>query len=133
MVGSGPISNDSEMDAAMARVEELFRTYPHILDAGPGNPQYDELRRLTDLVLEYDDEHYPIPDPPPHGAIEFWMDQLNLTVDDLVPCIGSQEAVAEVLAGRREVTPEMAQALYESLNIDVRDLLGQPASPAPNS
>ena len=49
---------------------------------------------------------------------------------DLIPCIGSRDAVAEVLAGQREVTPEMAQALYERLDIDVRDLLGQPTIPA---
>ena len=124
------INNDEELAAAMARVDELFKEYPEILEAGPGNPEYDELNALTDLVIAYEDIHYPIPDPPANSVIEFWMDHRSLTPDDLIPCIGSREEVAEVLAGQREITPEMAQALYKRLDIDVRDLLGQPTTPA---
>ena len=61
--------------------------------------------------------------PTPRGALEFWVDQLNLTLDDLAPCIGSRELAAAVLAGQQEVTPAMAQALYERLDIDLFDLL----------
>ena len=124
------INNDADLNAAIARVDELFKTHPNILEAGPGNPEYDELNTLSDLVIAYEDIHYPIPDPPPRGVIEFWMDQRNLAVEDLVPCIGSREAADEVLAGQREVTPEMAQALYEHLDIDVRDLVGQDSATA---
>ena len=124
------INNDADLNAAIARVDELFKTHPNILEAGPGNPEYDELNTLSDLVIAYEDIYYPIPDPPPRGVIEFWMDQRNLAVEDLVPCIGSREAADEVLAGQREVTPEMAQALYERLDIDVRDLVGQDSATA---
>lgn len=125
------INNDADLKAAIARVDELFRTYPSILDSEPGNPEYDELNALSDLVIAYEDIHYPIPDPPPRGAIEFWMDQRNLTVDDLIPSLGSREAVEALLAGQQEVTPEMAQALYKYLDIDVRDLVPQDsATPA---
>lgn len=118
-----PIMNDQDFQRAFVRLGEIF-------DAEPGTPEGDERAALADLVVAYDDEHYPITDPQPRGVIEFWMDQRNLTLDDLIPCIGSPEVVTEVLAGEREVTPEMAQALYERLNIDVRDLLGEPTTPA---
>ena len=123
MVDVQPIMNDQDFERAFVRLGEIF-------DAEPGTPEGDERDTLADLVAAYDDEHFPIPDPSPRSFIEFCMDQRNLTVDDLMPCIGRREAVAEVLAGEREVTPEMAQALYERLNIDVRDLLGQPTTPA---
>ena len=130
MVEFDSINNDAEMAAAMARVEELFRSNPNILDAGPGNLEYDELRALTDLVLEYDDIHYPIEPPTLAQTIEVRMEDAGITPEGLVPCIGSREAVDEVLAGQREVTSEMAEALYEHLNIDVRDLLGQDSATA---
>ena len=66
-------------------------------------------------------------DPSPVGAIEFRMDQANLTLDDLAPCIGSRELAAAVLAGQQEITPAMAQALYDRLDIDILDLLPQGA------
>ena len=124
------ITNDAEMYEAMARVDEIFKKWPDILEEGPGNPDYAELTFLTDLVLDYEDEHYPIEPPTPAQSIRVRLEDSGLTPNALIPCIGSRDAVAEVLAGQREVTPEMAQALYERLNIDVRDLLGQPTTPA---
>ena len=124
------INNDDDLNAAIARIDELFREFPNILDNEPGNPQYDELNLISDLVIAYEDIHYSIPDMSPGMAIKGRMENLEMHPQDLIPCIGSRDAVAEVLAGQREVTPEMAQALYERLNIDVRDLLGQPTIPA---
>ena len=126
------INNDADLAAAMARVDELFKAYPNILEEGTTNPKYDELNALSDLVIAYEDIHYPIPDMSPGMAVLGRMENLGMNPDDLVPCIGSREAVDEVLAGQREVTLEMAQALYERLDIDVRDLLGQPAPPTGN-
>ena len=126
------INNDADLATAMARVDELFKAFPDILEAGPGNPEYEELNALSDLVIAYEDIHYPIPDMPPGMAILGRIENLEMTPDDLIPCIGSREMVHEVLSGQQEVTVEMAQALYENLNIDVRHLLGQPTAPAAN-
>ena len=126
------INNDTDLATAMARVDELFKAFPDILEAGPGNPEYEELNALSDLVIAYEDIHYPIPDMPPGMAILGRIENLEMTPDDLIPCIGSREMVDEVLAGQREVTVEMAKALYEKLHIDVRHLLGQPTAPAAN-
>lgn len=119
-----PLETEEEFDRAAQRLWET-------VDAEPGTPEYAEHEILADLVAAYDDLHYPMKDPTPAAAIEFRMDQANLTQDDLAPIIGSRELAAAVLAGEQEVTPAMAQALYERLDIDVRDLLPQPAAANP--
>ena len=117
------INNDEDLAAAGARVDELFKANPDILTAGADNPEYSELNAIADLVFAYEDIHCPMDEPTPAARVQGSMDALGLTEDDLVSAIGSRELVDEVLAGRREVTPAMAAALYELLGIEVRDLL----------
>ena len=116
-----PLETEEEFDRAAQRLWET-------VGAEPGTPEYAEHKLLADLVAAYEDIHYPIAAPTPRGALEFWVDQWNLTLDDLAPCIGSRELAAAVLAGQQEVTPAMAQALYERLDIDIFDLLPQPVA-----
>ena len=118
-----PIETEEEFDRALARIWELF-------DSKPGTPERDELLALSAVAKAYDDLHYPIPLPTPLGALEFWVDQRNLTLDDLAPVIGSRELAAAILAGQQEITPQIADALHQKLNIDLRDLLPQPAPSA---
>ena len=126
------VNNDADLDAAVARVDELFKANPDILDAGPGNPEYEELNAIADLVFAYEDIHCPIPDPPPAAFIQYELERLGLTREALTSALGRPELVDAVLSRRQEVTPEMADALYELLDIDVRDLLPQPAASLPH-
>ncbi len=117
------VNNDDDLAAAVARVDELFKANPDILNAGPDHPEYQELNAIADLVFAYEDIHCPMDEPTPAGRVQGRMDALGLTEEDLVPVLGSRETVVAVLAGQQEVTPAMAAALYELLAIDVRDLL----------
>ena len=117
------INNDDDLDAALARVGPLLR-------AAEGTPESAELDALSKLIQEYEAIHYPMGDPTPAGRVQGRMDALGLTEEDLVPVLGSRETVDAVLAGRQEVTPAMVDALYELLDIDVRDLLPQAAGVA---
>ena len=110
------ILTEEEYRQAVSRIDQIFH-------AIPGTPEGAELESLWNLAAAYEGVHFPMKDPTPAAAIEFRMDQANLTLEDLAPCIGSRELAAAVLAGRAEVTPAMAQALYERLGIDVLDLL----------
>ena len=114
------ILTEEEYRQAVARIDQIFH-------AEPGTPEGDELVALWDLAEAYEAVHYPMKDPTPVAAIEFRMDQANLTLDDLAPCLGSRELAAAVLAGQQEITPAMAQALYDRLDIDILDLLPQGA------
>ena len=112
------ILTEEEYRQAVARIDQIFH-------AEPGTPEGDELVALWDLAEAYEAIHYPMKDPSPVAAIEFRMDQANLTLDDLAPCLGGRELAAAVLAGQQEITPAMAQALYDRLDIDILDLLPQ--------
>ena len=114
------ILTEEEYRQAVARIDQIFH-------AEPGTPEGEELLALWDLAEAYEAIHYPMQDPTPVAAIEFRMDQANLTLDDLAPCLGGRERAAAVLAGQQEITPAMAQALYERLDIDILDLLPQGA------
>ena len=111
-----PILTEAEYQRALARLYALF-------DSEPGTPQGGELAALADVVAAYEDRHYPIPDPPPGAFIEYELERLALTPEALIPALGNRETVDAVLTVRQEVTSAMAAALYELLDIDVRDLL----------
>ena len=120
-----PIRTDADLDAALARIEEIF-------DAAPGSPEDDELAILLDLVEFYEKKNYPISLPDPVSAIKFRMDQANLTPRDLIPFIGSRARVSEVLSGQRPITMAMARALHQHLGIPADVLLQEPGASLPD-
>lgn len=121
MVAVHPIRTEEDYEAALARVDDIF-------EAQPGTSEGDELDVLTDLIIVYEDKHYPIGPPSLLEAIEFCMEQRGLTRDDLVPLIGSRQKVAEVLSGRRDITMPMARALHKQLGIPAESLLQGPSA-----
>ena len=121
-----PIRADEDLDAALARIEEIF-------DADPDSPEDDELSVLLDLVEHYEERHHPMGFPDPISAIEFRMEQANLTPRDLAPFIGSRAKVSEVLSGKRAITMAMARALHQHLGIPADILLQEPGASLPDT
>ena len=109
------IRNDHDLDLAMARIEEL-------LDSPVGTPEGNELDALYALVRAYETETVDLGEPDPIAAIEYRLDQQGLTEADLVPVIGSLDAVSELLSGKRQITKRQAEALHELLLVPM-DLL----------
>ena len=110
------IRTEAENEAALARIEEL-------MDAAVGTPEGEELDLLSLLVWNYEQEHYPIGSPTPLEAIEFFMDQNNLTNADMVKYLGSPSKVSEVLSGKRALSKTMIRKLAEGLGIPAEILL----------
>ncbi len=117
-----PIRNDADLDAALARFDEIFH-------ADPGTPEDDERKVLAVLIHAYEQEHYPLSQDDPIEVLRAHMDRLDLRPKDLIPYLGSQPRVSEVLAGKRRLTVEMITALSRGLRIPAEDLL--PAEPRP--
>ena len=108
---------DDKDAAAMTRIDELW-------EAELGTPEGDELDALMKLVVAYEKETVDLGEPDPIAAIEYRLDQQGLTEDDLIPIIGSPDAVSKLLAGKRKITNRQAEALHELLRVPM-DLLLQ--------
>lgn len=113
------IRTEQDYESALARIDVL-------MDAEPGSAEFDELDVLADLVEFYESKHEPLGFPSPLAAIEFRMEQANLSPRDLIPFIGNRAKVSEVLSGKRAITMPMARALHEHLGIPADVLLREP-------
>ena len=110
------LKTEADYEAALAYVETL-------MDAKPDTPEEEELDLFSMLVEQYEREHYPIDPPDPVEAILFRMDQQGLTRVDLVPFIGSQSKVSEVLNRKRPLSLAMIRNLHRGLGIRADTLL----------
>lgn len=119
-----PVRTEEDHRAAVARIEEL-------MSAAPDSPEGDELDVLATLVDAYEAKHHAIDAPDPVAAIQFRMEQRNLTRRDLEPLIGSRARVSEVLTGKRPLTLEMVRRVKGGLGIPADLLIA--AAPAPSA
>src|SRR5205807_1259011 len=83
------IESDEEFDRMVEHLERL--TFKH--DASAEENAVAEL--LLRLIQDYDDEHYPLPDQPPHEMVKFLMEQSGRKQADLVPVLGSRAQVSD--------------------------------------
>ncbi|MGV8025415.1 MAG: ImmA/IrrE family metallo-endopeptidase [Anaerolineaceae bacterium] len=118
------IRTETEYEQALARSEEL-------MDAIPGSPEEEELEVLAILIEKYEEEHFPIDLPDPVEAIQFRMEQQDLTRKDLIPYLGSQSKVSEILNRKRPLSLAMIRALHEGLGIPAEVLLQEPGKNLP--
>ena len=109
--------SENEYKKAEARIEEL------LLLVDDNTPKEDtnlqELVTLSDLVENYETEHYPIGTPSLKDVIELRMFENKLKQKDLALLLEtSTSRISEYLNGKRDITIEIARALHKKLNID---------------
>lgn len=119
MIKPRVIKSEEDYQAALAHLESL-------MDAVPGSPEEEDLEVLAVLIETYEKEHFPIGLPDPIEAIKFRMEQQGLTRKDLVPYIGSQSKVSEVLNKKRPLSLAMMRALHKGLGIPAEVLMQEP-------
>lgn len=105
-----PIKTKADHRAALREVERLW-------DAEPGTRKGDRVEVLVTLIEAYEATHFAIPAPDPIAAIEFMMEQKELSRGDLEPAIGSRGRVSEVLSRKRPLTLPMVRKLSALLQI----------------
>jgi HTH-type transcriptional regulator/antitoxin HigA len=118
------IKSTAEYETALAEIERLID-----LDPKPKSAEAGQLELLTLLVENYEAKAFPKSLPDPVDAIQFRMEQQDLTPRSLVPYIGSRSKVSEVLSRKRPLTLSMIRALHDGLGIPARVLIQQ--SPIP--
>ena len=110
------VQTEADYEAALARIEDL-------IDSAPGSEEDAELDRISDLVIRYEDEHFPMENPTPDALVEFLLDQKIVSRQELLPLVGGNTRLDAMMAGRLAITPELAQVLNEHSGIPVEDLI----------
>jgi HTH-type transcriptional regulator/antitoxin HigA len=116
------IANESEYEAIMARVDELVEIVDD--NTSQTDKNYIELDFLTDLVVAYEKEHYPIGKPSISDILKTRMHEMDLNQKTLAEMLGiSASRVSEYLTGKSEPTLQIARKMQQKLNIDANVIL----------
>ncbi|TRU19638.1 MAG: transcriptional regulator [Microcystis aeruginosa Ma_QC_B_20070730_S2] len=110
------IKTESEYEAALLEIESL-------LEVPPGTPEAARLDLLATLVDAYEREHFPIPLPDPIEAIRFYLESRGLDAQVLIPILGDQEQVNQVLNRQQPLSLEMIRQLHQICNISAEVLI----------
>jgi HTH-type transcriptional regulator/antitoxin HigA len=116
MKAVAPIRNESDYDAALARIEVL-------MDAAPGSSRGDLLDVLVTLVEAYEEKRWRIEPPDPIDAIKARLEQRGLTRSHLEKMLGTRGRVSEILNRKRPLTLEMIRRLHRDLGIPAESLI----------
>lgn len=112
-----------QYEFASSRVEELL---PLVGDDTPSNDKKAlELMLMSDIVIAYEKEHYPIGKPTVAELIELSLGEKGMTQKQLAREIGiSPSRVSDYISGRSEPTLKIARLLCRVLNIPPAAMLG---------
>jgi HTH-type transcriptional regulator/antitoxin HigA len=112
-----------QYEFALARIEELL---PLVDDNTPANDRHAvELTMMSDVVIEYENEHFPIGKPTVAQLIQLSLDEKNMSQKQLAQEIGiSQSRISDYVSGRAEPTLKIARQLCMTLGITPAAMLG---------
>jgi HTH-type transcriptional regulator/antitoxin HigA len=109
------IDNDAELARARALVERLWDSRD--------SADVARLQAQARLIAAYEDAKWPRRPPRPAELIRHLMDQHGLTRADLVPLLGGESRVSEVLRGRKGLSMAMVQRLRARFRVPAELLL----------
>ena len=117
------IVTNAEYEAIMYRVNELVDIVDDLTPLTDKN--LIELDFLTDLVVAYEKEHYPIGKLSLIDVMKARMEEMNITQRTLAEMLEiSPPRVSEYLSGKSEPTLQVARRIQKQLNIDASVILG---------
>ena len=112
-----------QYEFALARVEELL---PLVDDNTPANDRNAvELTMMSDIIIDYEKEHYPNGKPTVAQLIQLSLDEKNMSQKQLAEEIGvSPSRINDYVSGRAEPTLKIARMLCVTLGITPAAMLG---------
>jgi HTH-type transcriptional regulator/antitoxin HigA len=111
-----------QYEFALTRVEELL---PFVNDETPANDRNAiELSMMSDIVISYEKEHFPIGKPTVSELIELSLEEKGMTQKQLAGEIGvSPSRINDYISGRSEPTLKIVRLLCSTLNIPPNAML----------
>lgn len=110
-------------ETALARIEELL---PLVTES---TPTYDrkaiELKIMSDIVIDYEELHYPISNPSLADVIKLRLEEEKMSQRTFAEKIGvSPSRVSEYLSGKSEPSLKIARSICQLLKIEPAIALG---------
>ena len=108
---------------ALNRIEALL---PLVTDETPANDvNAVELSLMSDIVIAYEQEHYPIAKPSVSQLIALSLEEQGMTQRALAASVGvSPSRISDYISGRAEPTLRIAHSLCHVLKISPAAMLG---------
>ena len=112
-----------QYEFALARVEELL---PLVDDNTAANDRNAiEQTMMSDIIIDYEKEHYPIGKPTVAQLIQLSLEEKNMSQKQLAETIGvSPSRINDYVSGRAEPTLKIARMLCLTLGITPTAMLG---------
>ena len=112
-----------QYEFALARIEELL---PLVDDNMPANDRNAiELTMMSDVVIDYEREHFPISKPTVAQLIQLSLEEKQMSQKQLAAEIGvSTSRISDYVSGRAEPTLKIARLLCTTLGITPAAMLG---------
>jgi HTH-type transcriptional regulator / antitoxin HigA len=114
-----PIKTKTDYESTLSEISKL-------MDAEFGTPEGDRLDILVTLVEAYENKNFVIEAPDAVQAIQYVMEEQDLSRKDLEKYIGSSSRVSEILNYKRSLTLPMIRNLHYGLKIPAEVLIGKP-------
>ena len=117
------IKTEKQYKAACARIEELLKVVSNNTPTDDNN--FLELDLISDLVADYEEEHFPVKAPALVDVLKLRMYELGLTQTKLSELLNvSPSRVSEYLSGKCEPTLKVGREMSRKLNIAADIVLG---------
>lgn len=117
------IKTEQDYRKLLQRVDQLLQIVDD--DTPRDDINYIELDLLSELIEEYEEEHYPIGQPTLVDTIKLRLYELGLTQNRLAEMLGISPArVSEILNGKCEPTLKLGRVISQKLNISPAIVLG---------
>ncbi len=117
------IKNEKQYQVACDRINELLKVVGN--DTPADDKNMVELDLLSDLVADYEEEHYPIAAPTLVETIKLRLFEMGLTQMRLAEMLGLSNArVSEIMNGKSEPSLKIGRELSRQLHIDPAIVLG---------
>lgn len=90
----------------------------------PTGAELQAIELLTMLVEQYEDRVHPIPPATPVEVLRYLMERHGLKQKDLVPELGSESNVSQILSGARNLTLPHIHALAKRFGVPASVFVG---------
>lgn len=113
-----PIRNDADYE----RISKLADDLSDQIGGDHSHPLFSLLELTMELTQKWEADHVEIPDSEPKEILRFLLDEHDLRQKDLSDIV-SPTLVSDILAGRRQISRDLAKRLGARFNVNASAFL----------